>query len=60
MEARKATTTWTLGSGVDHQQVGNVWSGESDIVSLSMTGDLNVFDPRVGDKPARIFQVWVL
>ncbi|KAL1742536.1 WD40-repeat-containing domain protein [Schizophyllum fasciatum] len=56
VESRKATTTWTLGSGVDHQQVGNVWSGASDIVSLSMTGDLNVFDPRTGDKPARIFQ----
>ncbi|TRM63711.1 WD40-repeat-containing domain protein [Schizophyllum amplum] len=56
IEARKATTTWTVGSGVDNQQVGNAWSGESDIVSLSMTGDLNVFDPRIGDKPARVLQ----
>jgi WD40 repeat protein len=35
-------------------QVGSVWSGAEDIVSLSMSGDLNVFDRRSGDKPARI------
>ncbi|KAF9458991.1 WD40-repeat-containing domain protein [Collybia nuda] len=56
VETRKATTTWTLGSGVNHQQVGNVWSGEKDIVSLSISGDLNVFDPRVGDKPTRVYR----
>ncbi|KAJ7634661.1 WD40-repeat-containing domain protein [Roridomyces roridus] len=54
VETRKATSTWSLGSGVNNQQVGNVWSRETDIVSLSLSGDLNVFDPRVGDKPARI------
>ncbi|KAJ7689439.1 WD40 repeat-like protein [Mycena rosella] len=53
-ETRKATTTWSLGAGVNNQQVGNVWSREEDIVSLSLSGDLNVFDPRVGDKPARV------
>ncbi|KAF7325637.1 WD40 repeat-like protein [Mycena kentingensis (nom. inval.)] len=55
VETRKVTTTWTVGAGVDHQQVGNVWSRESDIVSLSLSGDLNVFDARTGDKPARVF-----
>ncbi|KAJ7717627.1 WD40 repeat-like protein [Mycena maculata] len=54
VETQKAANTWSLGAGVSNQQVGNVWSRETDIVSLSLSGDLNVFDPRVGDKPARI------
>ncbi|KAJ7359560.1 WD40-repeat-containing domain protein [Mycena albidolilacea] len=54
VETRKATTTWSLGAGVNNQQMGNVWSREADIVSLSLSGDLNVFDHRVGDKPARV------
>lgn len=57
VEARKAVTTWTVGSGVSAQQVGNTWCGESDIISLSMNGDLNVFDDRTGSKPSRIIQV---
>lgn len=57
VETRKATATWTLGSGVNHQQVGNTWSGDSSIVSLSISGDLNVFDPRIGDKPSKVFSV---
>ncbi|RDB29946.1 putative WD repeat-containing protein C9G1.05 [Hypsizygus marmoreus] len=54
VQNQKPVTTWKLGSGVNNQQVGNAWSGERDIVSLSVSGDLNIFDPRVGDKPARI------
>ncbi|KAK7044799.1 WD40 repeat-like protein [Favolaschia claudopus] len=54
VETRKATTTWTVGKGVNYQQMGNVWSRESDIVSLSLSGDLNVFDSRTGDKAARV------
>ncbi|KAJ7666038.1 WD40 repeat-like protein [Mycena polygramma] len=54
VETQKAKTTWTLGAGVPNQQLGNVWSGEADIVSLSLSGDLNVFDARVGDKPGRV------
>ncbi|KAG2028616.1 WD40-repeat-containing domain protein, partial [Suillus americanus] len=57
IEARKSLQTWTVGSGVPNQQVGGVWSGISDLASLSMSGDLNIFDPRTGDKPARIPQV---
>ncbi|KAK7462716.1 WD40 repeat-like protein [Stygiomarasmius scandens] len=56
VESRKAVTTWTIGSGVNHQQVGGVWSGESDIVSLSLSGDLNIIDPRTGDKPRRVIR----
>ena len=39
------------------QQVGNAWAPGGDIVSLALSGDLNVFDPRVGDKPARVLKV---
>ncbi|KAF5379228.1 hypothetical protein D9615_005866 [Tricholomella constricta] len=53
VQYQKAVTTWRLGSGVEHHQVGNAWSGER-IVSLSISGDLNVFDPRIGDKPSGI------
>lgn len=59
VETRKSITTWTVGNGVSFQQVGNTWSGESDVVSLSLSGDLNVFDIRTGDKPSRIIQVRV-
>ncbi|KZP33736.1 WD40 repeat-like protein [Athelia psychrophila] len=54
IETQKATATWTLGAAVTDQQVGNVWSGAEDIVSLSLSGDLNIFDRRVADKPARV------
>ncbi|TBU43911.1 WD40 repeat-like protein [Dichomitus squalens] len=54
VETKKAQITWTLGSGVNHQQVGNTWTAGDHIVSLSISGDLNVFDKRIGDKPARI------
>ncbi|KAF7318847.1 WD-REPEATS-REGION domain-containing protein [Mycena chlorophos] len=54
VETRKATTTWTVGAGVNNQQVGNVWARDADIVSLSLSGDLNVFDARAGSKSARV------
>ncbi|KDQ58569.1 hypothetical protein JAAARDRAFT_34386 [Jaapia argillacea MUCL 33604] len=54
VENRKSITTWTLGSGVNHQQVGNIWLGNDTIVSLSMSGDLNVLDRRSEDKPVRV------
>ena len=57
IETRKAVTTWTLGSAVNDQQVGNTWSGAEDIVSMSLSGDLNIFDRRNGDKPARVIGV---
>lgn len=57
VEARKAITTWTVGSTVDDQQLGNTWSGENNLVSLSLGGNLNVFDPRTADNPARVFSV---
>ncbi|KAH9031687.1 WD40 repeat-like protein [Lactarius pseudohatsudake] len=50
IETRKATTTYTLGTGLEHQQVGNVWSSQDTIVSLSFSGCLNVFDRRSGEK----------
>ncbi|TDL25119.1 WD40 repeat-like protein [Rickenella mellea] len=56
VETRKAIQTWSLGTGIPNQQVGSVWSSEGEIVSLSMSGDLNIFDQRVGDKPSRILK----
>ncbi|KAF8528739.1 WD40-repeat-containing domain protein [Gautieria morchelliformis] len=54
VKTRKATTTWTVGSGVEHQQMGNTWTGNGSIVSMSMGGVLNVFDPREGAGPVRM------
>ncbi len=57
VETRKATTTHTLGTGLPYQQVGNVWNSPETIVSLSFSGDLNVFDRRVGEKPVKVLHV---
>jgi len=56
-EASKLVTSWSLGPGVDNQQVGGTWTEGDEIVSLSMSSDLNVFDKRVSEKPSRIIQV---
>lgn len=50
-------SSWSLGPGVDNQQVGGTWTEGDEIVSLSMSSDLNVFDKRVSEKPSRIIQV---
>ncbi|TFY60252.1 hypothetical protein EVG20_g7485 [Dentipellis fragilis] len=54
VETRKATSVYSIGSGVDNHQVGTVWSAPDTIVSLSMSGALNVFDKRSGDKPVKV------
>jgi len=54
VEMKKAVTTWTVGSEVKDQQMGIVWTPGDDIVSVSLSGDLNVFDKRSGGKPARV------
>ncbi|KAG8700523.1 WD40 repeat-like protein, partial [Ceratobasidium sp. 395] len=41
VETRQAVTTWTVGSGIEHQQVGNTWTGSDNLVSLSLSGVLN-------------------
>jgi WD40 repeat protein len=46
VETRKSTSTFSVGTGVDNQQVGIVYT-EGSIVSLSASGNLNVLDPRV-------------
>ncbi|KAI5117164.1 hypothetical protein M0805_001022 [Coniferiporia weirii] len=53
IERKQTIQTWTVGAGVTHQQVGNAWGADGDIVSLSMSGVVNVFDQRKGDEPAR-------
>jgi len=57
VEASKLVTSWSLGAGVDYQQVGGTWTEGDDIVSLSLSGDLNVLDKRVAAKPSRIIRV---
>ena len=57
METQQVKQTWSLGKGVPNQQVGNAWSENGDIVSLSMSGIVNVFDERVGDAPTRYLVV---
>jgi WD repeat-containing protein 1 (actin-interacting protein 1) len=57
VETHQATTTWTVGPAVDHQQVGNTWAGAENIISLSLNGELNIFDRRVGDKPTHVLYV---
>ena len=57
IETRKNVHTYTLGPGVINQQVGNAWAPSGAIISLSMSGDLNVFDDRSSDKPSRILSV---
>ncbi|TFY78699.1 hypothetical protein EWM64_g5314 [Hericium alpestre] len=54
VETRKSILTYSLGSGIASQQVGNVWNAPDTIVSLSMSGDLNVFDRRSGEKPVKV------
>jgi hypothetical protein len=58
VETRKPITTYSLGTGLRHQQVGNVWNSPDTIVSLSFSGDLNVFDRRSGEKrPVKVLHV---
>lgn len=45
----KAVQTYNFGSGVGEQQNGVVWANPSTIVSVSLSGVINLFDPRDGD-----------
>lgn len=42
----KIAQTYNVGSSVEDQQNGVVWASPNTIVSVSMNGDLNVFDTR--------------
>ena len=57
VEAQRNVTTWSLGTSVGDQQVGNVWNEKNEFVSLSLNGELNVFDPRTSGKPVRVLVV---
>ncbi|KAH7887030.1 WD40-repeat-containing domain protein [Phlebopus sp. FC_14] len=57
IQSQRVTRTWALGTDISSQQVGNVWVTPDELASLSLSGDLNVFDKRTdGDKPARVIQ----
>lgn len=47
-------TSWTVGKDIPDQQCGNAWINENEIASLSLRGDINVFDKRTGDAASRI------
>ncbi len=48
-----STIRFSENPGVEHQQIGSVWSG-SFLVSASLSGDLNYIDPRASSKPVRV------
>ncbi|KAI6029667.1 WD40-repeat-containing domain protein [Pisolithus microcarpus] len=57
VESRKVEKTWDIGKGITNQQVGCVWTSSDDLVSLSLSGALNVFDKRENkDRPSRVLQ----
>lgn len=51
---QKAVSSWNVGAGIQDQQCGNAWVGENEIASLSLNGDINVFDKRTEGKAARV------
>jgi hypothetical protein len=61
VETQQSTQSWTIGSGISHQQVGNAWletsNPDAGIVSLSASGDINILDKRMGDKVAKVIHV---
>lgn len=44
--ATQTAQTYNIGGDVEDQQNGVVWAGPNTIVSVSLSGDLNVFDTR--------------
>ena len=58
MATQKQVSSWVVGSGIGDQQVGNAWTAADKLVSLSMNGDLNIFDKREStDGPVQIIRV---
>ena len=45
IEVKKATTTFTIGTTIDDQQLGCLWSGNY-MLSISLSGNINYLDPR--------------
>ncbi|KZT40582.1 WD40 repeat-like protein [Sistotremastrum suecicum HHB10207 ss-3] len=59
VETQKSIISWTVGDAIQSQQVGNTWAGKSSdtgIVSVSLSGDLNIFDKRSSSGPVKILQ----
>ena len=50
-------SSWTVGADIQDQQCGNAWMGEHEITSLSLNGNINVFDKRVEGKASRVLYV---
>lgn len=53
VEAKKATTTFTIGEAVEDQQLGCLWSGNY-MISVSLSGCINYLDPRSPSRPVKV------
>src|SRR5882757_1308690 len=55
---QRQVSSWIVGAGIGDQQVGNASTAADKLVSLSMNGDLNIFDKRGStDGPVQIIRV---
>ena len=55
---QKQISSWIVGTEIGDQQVGNAWTAADQLVSLSMNGDLNIFDKRGStDGPVQMIRV---
>ena len=58
MATQKQVSSWIVGAGIGDQQVGTAWIAADQLVSLSVNGDLNIFDKRGStDGPVQMIRV---
>ncbi len=48
-------SSWTIGTSLDDQQVGNTWALDNLIVSISLSGSLTYIDPRASSPVHTIY-----
>ena len=55
VETKRATSTFVVGNAVEDQQLGCLWSGDF-LLSVSLSGFINYWDPRSPQKPVRVIE----
>jgi WD40 repeat protein len=50
----KCLTTFVLGTEMDDQQLGCIWNGTGEIVTVALSGFLNFLDINTPDKPKKV------
>lgn len=55
MQSGKASSTFSFGDSLEHQQVGCLWQGDY-MISISLAGDVSYLDPRKPGGPARVLR----